>query len=573
MNQHIPAIKSGAAIQSLRHSGYDIAAALGEPIDNSLEANANRIEVRLEERTEKKKKHVQRIVIADDGDGMDSDTLHRCLQLGFSTRYMKTNTIGKFGVGAKLAALSFAQRVDVWSRRRKDEPWLHVYLDLEEKQETATGEGEVTIAPPARFEPPSEVADMLRAGKGTAVVWSKIDKLEEGRQASDANALRVHLEKELARIFRYFIRGGREIVVNGKALVPHDPLFKMDRTWGDRVLSETDHQDDEDRRTDRHFVPALIITNEEEIPCGEGKALLTVTVYPREVVRKRGKGGDKLARELRVPENTGSITFVRLDREISYTNVPRMLPHGVQDMDRFIGIEVKFTPVLDTYFGVRNVKRGVEPDGELRGAIRKLLEKYINTAREKIHEIWGQREKQDHDHEGEIAPVLEAVKDADRTMPTTRVEPSPPEEVDRQLETLAADVGKTEATEKERYKQHAKEQPFIIEPVDFPGSNNFLTIDHLGRGQPTIIRLNTRHRFYRELWAPILSFSRQMPGEVEQEEALRTARRTVEALSLLVVAYAKAESMDDTPHEKYGDLRQFWGQFLDTLLGKVTNVL
>ncbi|HEY3821768.1 MAG TPA: ATP-binding protein [Polyangiaceae bacterium] len=571
MNQPIPAIKSGAAIQSLRHSGYDIAAALGEPIDNSLEANANRIEVRLEERAEKKKRHVNRILIVDDGDGMDADTLHRCLQLGFSTRYMKTNTIGKFGVGAKLAALSFAQRIDVWSRRRKEDPWLHVYLDLEEKHETTTGEGEVTIAPPSRFEPPAEVADMLRGGKGTAVVWSKIDKLEEGRQASDANALRVHVEKELSRIFRYFVHGGREIIVNGTPLMPHDPLFKMDRTWGDHVLSQGSDDGDE-KKAGRHFVPALIISSDEEIPCGDGRAFLTVTLYPREVVRKRGKGGDKLARELRVPENTGSISFVRLDREISYTNVPRMLPNGVQDMDRFIGIEVKFTPVLDGYFGVRNVKRGVEPDGELRTAIRKLLEKYIETAREKIHEIWGQREKQDRDHEGEVAPVLEAVKDADRTMPTTRVEPSAPEEVERQLETLAADVGKTEPTEKERYKQHVKEQPFHIEAVDFPGSN-FVTIDHLGRGQPTIIRLNTRHRFYRELWEPILSFARQMPGEVEQEEALRTARRTIEALSLLVVAYAKAESMDDAPREKYGDLRQFWGQFLDTLMGKVTNVL
>ncbi|MBI2388610.1 MAG: hypothetical protein HYV09_03250 [Deltaproteobacteria bacterium] len=401
-------------------------------------------------------------------------------------------------------------------------------------------------------------------------MWSKIDKLEEGRHASDANALRIHVEKELSRIFRYYIRGGREIVVNGTALVPHDPLFKLDRTWGDRVLADGDNGDD--KKLERHFVPALIITSDEEIPCGDANALLTVTVYPPEVVRKRGRGGDKLAKELRVPENTGSISFVRLDREISYTNVPRMLPHGVQDMDRFIGIEVKFTPVLDSFFGVRNVKRGVEPDGELRTAIRKKLERYITTARDKIHEIWGQREKQDRDHEGEVAPVLDAVKEADRTMPATRIEPAPPEEVELQLETLARDAGRTDPTEKARFKQHVKEQPFHIEAVDFPGSN-FMTIDHLGRGQPTIIRLNTRHRFYRELWEPILDFSRRSPGEVEQEEALRTARRTIEALSLLVVAYAKAESMDDAARDKYGDLRQFWGQFLDTLMGKVTNVL
>ena len=51
-------------------------------------------------------------------------------------------------------------------------------------------------------------------------------------------------------------------------------------------------------------------------------------------------GGDKLAHNLRVPENEGCLSFVRLNREVSYTTVPRIFGRAVSDKDRFIGIEV-----------------------------------------------------------------------------------------------------------------------------------------------------------------------------------------------------------------------------------------
>ncbi len=67
-------------------------------------------------------------------------------------------------------------------------------------------------------------------------------------------------------------------------------------------------------------------------------ARLCVTLYPKQVLRKRGLGNDKLAKELRVPENEGRISFVRLNREISYTTVPRIFTTRVEDLDRFIEI-------------------------------------------------------------------------------------------------------------------------------------------------------------------------------------------------------------------------------------------
>ena len=56
-------------------------------------------------------------------------------------------------------------------------------------------------------------------------------------------------------------------------------------------------------------------------------------------------------------------------------------------------------------------------------------------------------------------------------------------------------------------------------------------------------------------------------------EAVAVARRTHEALTLMLMAYAKSEAMHETPLEQYGDLRHFWGQFLDSLMSKVKNVI
>ena len=125
----IPMMLPGQTLQSLRIP-VSILLPLAEVIDNSLEANGNLIQVRLDDARVKGKNRVVRVVIADDGEGMDQDILHRYLQLGFSTRYMRRDTIGKYGVGTKLAALNFAEKIDVWSRTDGESDWLHVTFDL-----------------------------------------------------------------------------------------------------------------------------------------------------------------------------------------------------------------------------------------------------------------------------------------------------------------------------------------------------------------------------------------------------------------------------------------------------------
>lgn len=563
------------ALRSLRDSGYTIEGALGEPVDNSIESGANRIAVKIEEGiTESGKKGVTRIVIADDGAGMEEAVLRRYLQIGFSTRYMSDQTIGKYGVGAKLAALSVAKRVEVWSRARDNDPWRRVVLDLDEiggDDPDARENEDVSVDEPDLAPFPEGVVPIDPKGTGTVVVWSKVDRLDEGRRARDTPRLRSDIEKELARIFRYFLDGGIKISVNGHDLLPYDPLFLMEGTWSDVVLTKELGPKDtkaEGKPETLHFGAEVLA--DENITVGRSTARLRVTLYPREVLRRRFLGGDELAQKLRIPGTEGVISFVRQNREINYTVVPRIFPAGIREFDRFIGVEVLFKPDLDLHFGVRNVKRGVEPDEQLRDEIRTRLALYIKTARRRLKEAWTDADAPDQ--QGEHDPIVNAAADVDRTLTKGRVEgPSDPREVEEALADLARDAGKDTTTEeRDEYIERVRKMPFAIVSVDFPG-NNFIDLEHL-RGQ-VLIRLNTRHRFYRELWAPLKRVAEAPEGTLSPEEVSDVGRRAVEALTLMVLAYAKAETMHEDPHTQYGDLRDEWGRFLNQLLGKVKDVL
>ncbi len=107
--------------------------------------------------------------------------------------------------------------------------------------------------------------------------------------------------------------------------------------------------------------------------------------------------------------------------------------------------------------------------------------------------------------------------------------------------------------------------PFSIVDTQWPGKE-FIDIEHLGTN--TIVKLNNKHPFFTKIYAPVLKAAGILDAKTEVEEQLtleefrQTARVLQVGLDLLIMAYAKAESMDPDPQEKYGDLRTEWGKFL-----------
>ena len=83
-------VESGAALQSMRNSDFDAYSAYGEIVDNSIQAEAKNIFVEFKyvpAGGKREREPIQHIAFGDDGLGMDEEILHRCLQLGYSSRY------------------------------------------------------------------------------------------------------------------------------------------------------------------------------------------------------------------------------------------------------------------------------------------------------------------------------------------------------------------------------------------------------------------------------------------------------------------------------------------------------
>ncbi|MFC7813683.1 MULTISPECIES: ATP-binding protein [Streptomyces] len=568
----IPVVLSGQALLSLRESGHNFPSAVGEVIDNSIEARANHIQIITEEAMKSRKKTLTQVSFIDDGEGMDDETLQHYLQLGFSKRFMSEKTIGKFGVGAKLAGLSVGMRIDAWSRVEGSEQIRHVFFDLEEGIEAEKRGDKVGIYPPDDEPLPAHLEVYFPEGSGTMVTWSKIDRVSDGHGRSTPDHIRNEMNKELARVFREFLSGGIRITVDHTDLKPHDPTFLRKGTWADQVLTEElARTSGESRAEARHFHGQVFFNEEVKVQGTDHKIRVVIALAPPEILRFKGAGGDAFAKRLRIPDNEGAISFMRLDREISYTPVAKLFPAGIQTKDRYIGFEVYFTPELDRMMGVRNVKRGAVPADELRRTLRTIAESVIPKARDEIDRVWGEVNRDDAVKSGEHAPITKALKDADRTMPKARVKQVPtPAQQEREYENLAKDAGRnTTEEEKAAYVQEIKELPFVIETVDVPGDDLF-QLTHLK--DQTIIRLNQRHVFYQEMYEPLQLLSNE-GGTGTGPNVSATARRAIEAITLLLVAYAKAESMHETPVDQYKELRKWWGSFTEQYLTKIKDVL
>lgn len=97
--------------------------------------------------------------------------------------------------------------------------------------------------------------------------------------------------------------------------------------------------------------------------------------------------------------------------------MPRLLPNGVDKIDRYVGIEVTFPAELDEFFQVRNVKRGAVPVLKLREKLRVWLERAVTLARKEILDYWGEVETKERAGGGQHDSVIDAVARAEQTAP------------------------------------------------------------------------------------------------------------------------------------------------------------
>lgn len=99
-------------IVALRQIGYSLGQALSDLVDNSINAGASSVLIRFVTQGER----VRSVIVADDGEGMTGSTLADAMKFG-SVRKNQPGSLGKFGMGLKLASFSHAKALTVITRR------------------------------------------------------------------------------------------------------------------------------------------------------------------------------------------------------------------------------------------------------------------------------------------------------------------------------------------------------------------------------------------------------------------------------------------------------------------------
>lgn len=542
----VPLVESGAALQSMRNSDFDAYSAFGEVIDNSIQADAKNIKVHFEyEHAARNREPIKHVAFGDDGDGMNAEILHRCLQLGYSSRFNDRAGIGRFGVGAILGAINQCQKVEIYSKEKNGE-WLYTYVDLEDI--TSNPPKMVGIPDPIPKKPDSKFDDLISKEKGTLVIWSKYD-----RQPDDASEIIKEFRIWSGRTFRKYIWDGVNIFING-ALVPAiDPLY---------VKTEKTAFPNDPAAYEYKTMQIEWPVPQEDLKKGAPKystITIRMSLLPEKLRPTQGSGGSALATERYIDRNEG-ISILRHDREVFYGHIPYWPKSAFKEIDRWWGCEISFDPILDQAFTVKNIKRGAVPVKELKQAIAEKIDPTRKSAVEKVQTFW----KEDNASENKTKPEEVTKTTHDDAERVAKKSLTPKNQIDKNKDSdeEARKFVENWLKDEEEHVKAAwiakfKSQPFTIINESWKGSD-FFEAAHLG-GE-SVLKYNTQHHFFNEI--------EDIISRIEQSDQNETeARRLKVLIDLLIMSFAKAEaSFDENTtvniSEFMEQLQMNWGHFL-----------
>lgn len=535
-------VNEGMAILSLRESDFDAYSAYGEVVDNAIQAEASEVKVHMEYSSKGRHEPIEYIAFGDNGHGMDEKILHRCLQLGYSSRYNDRSGIGRFGVGATLAAINQCQRVEVYSKQ-KGGNWLYTYADIQE----ITKSDEQEITEPITKAPSKKLAQLAGDDSGTIVLWSKYD-----RQPDNANLMINEAKIWMGRTYRKFIWDGLEIFFNNEFVHAIDPLY---------LCTENTRFPDDPKATKHETMSipwAVPKLDRQTTSKAESVIEIRMSTLPQEFRPKKGAGKSPENVKRFVDRNEG-ISILRNGREVFYGHIPYWPGAKFEEIDRYWGCEISFDAILDREFTVKNIKRGAVPVTELKKALNDHIRPTRITVLDEVRDHWkANAAKKEVTEAGKVKTKHEV---AERIAKKT---PAPISQIDKK-KNLAEETDKfvdewiedAEAQAKAAWKAKFESQPFTIVDKDWKG-NHFMETSHLGGS--SILEYNSRHLFHKEL--------SEIRDDIEQGEVkTEHAERLKALIDILLMAYGKAEASFDP------DMKMVAEKFLEQLRGNWGNYL
>lgn len=220
-------------IEGLRDTGYDFNTALADIIDNSVDAGASKVDIRIQMDPEGD----IMVTVADNGCGMDEKTLLDGMTYGATGRD-DPKRLGKFGLGLKTASTAFCRKLSVITRDAADTELMKATWDLDHVIKMS--EWELLLDEPDAFDR-SLFEEVAHDSSGTLVVWDKIDRLLKNYSDPSGSFARKALDRVISgfrqhasMVYQRFLdvndKRARDIVMtlNGTSINPWNPFCESE---------------------------------------------------------------------------------------------------------------------------------------------------------------------------------------------------------------------------------------------------------------------------------------------------------------------------------------------------------
>ncbi|WP_435348681.1 ATP-binding protein [Haloarchaeobius sp. HRN-SO-5] len=482
-------------LMGARDLGIGTVEAVSELVDNSIDAEAEEIHVKVGKNGEN-----LRIYVEDDGigirqtiehDGEEYDGLPYVLSFGGRQKDRDVE-IGKFGWGLSSSATCQSNLTRVWTKRPDEDDWRFTEVDLEEMDSSGD-----TTPPDSEYREFDDHLDIENPDKesGTLVVFEEADRADYTRAGDARNAL----VKELSRVYRQYLRGGRTITVNGKELQPYDPLYR----WGDAY-----NPYDIPTVDDLYYEDSFEMEPNEEHLDDEYTVKVRIAWLDVEAIRKKEDWSGSWMGKVGLTEENQGFYLVRNGREIGGgLSFGLFTRHA--DKNYFRG-EIEFPPELDYYFGITTNKSKFSLKQEMRDKLNDSIDnipnQIHNRTRNLISELEAKAEKESRDQDQTLTE--EIAEDADRLLKSReKLDEDEEEELEEELEKEKEEKiqeienddsldDEEKEEEKDRIKKEYRgymEYPFKITYDTLP-SGQFYEVEK--KGKQTRVILNDGHEFF-----------------------------------------------------------------------------
>lgn len=206
-------------IESMRSLGYSFESAIADIVDNSISANASKIDIKV---SLGKNPY---IIIFDNGCGMDKNEIEEAMRYGSKNPLEKraATDLGRFGLGLKSASLSQCRRLVVVSKKYGQLSCYSWDLDYIIKQGSWSMIG-YTTEELIKF-PEIRMFDDVESG--TYILLEEFDRIEES--TNDLHKTLTNkvdsMINHLSLVFHRFLEKKVEIFINNRKIESRDPFL------------------------------------------------------------------------------------------------------------------------------------------------------------------------------------------------------------------------------------------------------------------------------------------------------------------------------------------------------------